>query len=37
MFGVDGAGAHAATEWVTLSSLRTVTQTLTAVITSYTG
>jgi acetylornithine deacetylase len=37
MFGVDGAGAHAATEWVALSSLHTVTQTLTRTITSYTG
>ena len=37
MFGVDGAGAHAATEWVTLSSLHTVTRTLTRTITSYTG
>jgi len=37
MFGADGAGAHAATEWVTLSSLDTVTQTLVRAITSYTG
>lgn len=28
LFGVDGGGAHAATEWVTLSSLETLTDTL---------
>lgn len=28
LFGVDGGGAHAATEWATLSSLQTLTQTL---------
>jgi acetylornithine deacetylase len=37
MFGAAGGGAHAATEWVTLSSLHTVTETLTRTITSYTG
>ncbi|MHA6694453.1 ArgE/DapE family deacylase [Homoserinimonas sp. A520] len=37
LFGVDGGGAHAATEWVTLRSLETVTQVLTDVITDYCG
>ncbi len=30
LFGVDGGGAHAATEWVTLVSLHTVTEVLAA-------
>jgi acetylornithine deacetylase len=37
MFGPAGGGAHAATEWVTLSSLRTATETLTRTITAFTG
>jgi acetylornithine deacetylase len=32
LFGVDGGGAHAAEEWVTISSLIALTQTLDAVI-----
>lgn len=32
LFGVDGGGAHAATEWVTLDSLHVVTDTLTEAI-----
>lgn len=34
LFGVDGGGAHAATEWVTLVSLHTVTEVLAATIRS---
>jgi acetylornithine deacetylase len=37
LFGVDGGGAHAASEWVTLESLETVTQVLTDVITDFCG
>jgi len=29
LFGVDGAGAHAATEWVTIDSLHDTTRVLT--------
>ncbi len=36
MFGVDGAGAHAADEWVTLDSLRVTAQTLEHAIRDYT-
>ena len=35
MFGVDGGGAHAAQEWVTVESLATVTATLTRTIGAY--
>ncbi len=35
LFGVDGDGAHAATEWVTLESLEIVTQTLTKIVLDY--
>lgn len=31
LFGVDGGGAHAATEWVTLSSLALITEVMTTV------
>ena len=37
LFGVDGGGAHAATEWVTIDSLLTLVATLTEVIGEYTG
>src|SRR5690554_357780 len=37
LFGVDGGGAHAASEWVTLESLETVTRVLTETITEYCG
>ncbi|MGW4931061.1 ArgE/DapE family deacylase [Agromyces sp. NPDC004153] len=37
MFGVDGAGAHAADEWVDLASLATVTATLERTIARYVG
>lgn len=37
LFGVDGGGAHAATEWVRLESLETVTRVLTDIITDYCG
>ncbi len=37
LFGVDGGGAHAATEWVTLDSLETVTRVLTDIITEHCG
>lgn len=37
LFGVDGGGAHAATEWVTLESLETVTRVLHGVIIDYCG
>jgi acetylornithine deacetylase len=37
LFGVDGGGAHAATEWVTLDSLETVTRVLTDIIDDYCG
>lgn len=37
LFGVDGGGAHAATEWVTLESLETVTRVLTDTITEFCG
>ena len=35
LFGVDGGGAHAATEWVTLDSLHTVTDVLAGVVGRY--
>lgn len=35
LFGVDGGGAHAATEWVTLDSLETVTRVLADIIDDY--
>lgn len=37
LFGVDGGGAHAASEWVTLESLETVTRVLTETIAEYCG
>jgi len=37
MFGVDGAGAHAATEWVDLASVRAVADIFTATIADYCG
>lgn len=37
LFGVDGGGAHAATEWVTLESLDTVTTVLHEIIIDYCG
>jgi acetylornithine deacetylase len=37
LFGVDGGGAHAATEWVTLESLDTVTTVLHDIIIDYCG
>lgn len=37
MFGVDGGGAHAATEWVTLDSLRATTAVLRRTITDTIG
>lgn len=37
LFGVDGGGAHAAREWVTVASVRTLTRTLTATATAYTA
>ncbi|HEU4807372.1 MAG TPA: ArgE/DapE family deacylase [Homoserinimonas sp.] len=37
LFGVDGGGAHAATEWVTLDSLETVTRVLHDVIIDFCG
>lgn len=37
LYGVDGGGAHAANEWVTLESLETVTAVLTDIITNYCG
>lgn len=37
LFGVDGGGAHAAREWVTVASLHTLTRTLTSTITTYTA
>jgi acetylornithine deacetylase len=37
LFGVDGGGAHAATEWVSLDSLETVTRVLTDIIDDYCG
>lgn len=36
LFGVDGGGAHAAEEWVTLDSLRTVTDALTEAVIRFT-
>jgi acetylornithine deacetylase len=37
LYGVDGGGAHAAREWVSVSSLRTLTRTLTATAAAYTA
>lgn len=37
LFGVDGGGAHAATEWVTLESLETVTAVLHDIIIDFCG
>jgi acetylornithine deacetylase len=37
LFGVDGGGAHAAEEWVTVASLDTLTRTLAATTTAYTA
>jgi acetylornithine deacetylase len=37
LFGVDGGGAHAAEEWVTIDSLITLTKTLEEVITDLTN
>lgn len=37
LFGVDGGGAHAATEWVTLDSLETVTRALHDIIIDFCG
>lgn len=37
LFGVDGGGAHAATEWIDLQSLGTVTSTLTEAAIEYCG
>jgi acetylornithine deacetylase len=37
LFGVDGGGAHAATEWVTLESLDTVTRVLHDIIIDHCG
>lgn len=36
LYGVDGAGAHAATEWVSIASLRTTTQVLEEAVTRIT-
>jgi acetylornithine deacetylase len=36
LFGVDGEGAHAATEWTTIQSLTTVTNVLESTITEFT-
>jgi acetylornithine deacetylase len=36
LFGVDGEGAHAATEWTTIESLTTVTNVLESTITEFT-
>ena len=35
MFGADGTGAHAATEWVTLESLQQLTEILTATVAEF--
>ena len=35
LFGVDGGGAHAATEWIELDSLHRVTQVLTDTTTAF--
>ena len=37
LFGVDGAGAHAASEWVTIDSLQETTRVLTDTLIGYCG
>ena len=37
LFGVDGGGAHAAREWVSVASVHTLTRTLASTATAYTA
>ena len=37
LFGADGAGAHAADEWVDIDSVRQLTEVLVGVITEWCG
>ncbi len=37
LFGVDGAGAHAASEWVDLDSLRAATRALERAVSAWSG
>jgi acetylornithine deacetylase/succinyl-diaminopimelate desuccinylase-like protein len=37
LFGVDGAGAHASTEWVDLGSLHDTARVMERAITAWTG